>query len=222
MTELGGDTEREGLTMQEMTISEFTALVSAEGWSHGQSVDVFDRESRTILNHNSESGETVEREIPVEHGQVYVSSTLDEYTIIYTAGFKWDVHQPKTLALSTEGMESIWDLEGFCVLDDSGDALADGEIDALMPKAFRAVDRAAVTKNEVHSAGHNSATVALQALPKGWMVVHIPHDSLFTAGIKLMAPDGRECVVERVGTARDRSINNMLFDLLSDVIPQLS
>lgn len=148
MAEFGGDTGREELTMQEMTISGFTALVNAEGWSHGQSVDVFDRESRTTLDHNSESGKTVEREIPVEHGQVYVSSTLDEYTIIYTAGFQWDVHQPKTLALSTEGIEGIWDLEGFSVLDDSGEVLADGEIDALMRGAFSSVNQDEITQGE--------------------------------------------------------------------------
>lgn len=112
-------------TTKTMTVAEFEAFIARTDWVREQGVE--HTEHREVVrcdeDYDAETDEFTSTDIYGAWGYGWVESKLEGVTIKYTEGFQYELNDSDSFDTSTEGQETVWEIDGVTVVDDDGDEI---------------------------------------------------------------------------------------------------
>lgn len=205
--------------MKTITLSQFETLVSdAEAWTRTQEIEVTEHTTRPNQE-MGEDGELLENDINHTYGWAQVVSERDGIVIKYTEGFNYDDNEPDTFNASTEGQDTVWEIEAIVIDEDGDEVEAHDLADYIEHDEFRDVDYSGLQILEVEEvdedegegegedeimevASDNSPNLRFKGSVIGFASSHTFNNDVRWTELRLCKTTGGKFVCEIIGQTR--------------------
>jgi hypothetical protein len=121
------------INMNIFTIDQFKTLIANPGWTHENCAEWIDQIEDKVFGFGK------------------VTSRLDDLVIVANEGYDYTIGDNSSFSACSEGLDKPIQIEGFNVVDEDGDSLAQYEIYELLNSDFYKVDYSEIAEANCHN-----------------------------------------------------------------------